>query len=81
MKLAAAVLDLPARNDLQPYQQCLGEGPAVRLDEADDDVCAALFAPPALLEHLVRLANAGCGPEVYAKLSASHDSSSSGPVC
>ena len=45
---------------------------AVRLDEADDDVGAALGAPPALAEHRERLADAGRGAEVDAERPAGH---------
>ena len=39
-------------------------GPAVRLDDADDDIHALLLEPVALLEHLVGLADAGREAEV-----------------
>ena len=39
-------------------------GAAVRLDEADDHVGAALVAPAALVEHGEGLADAGRGAEV-----------------
>ena len=55
----AAVLDPPARHDLEPVEQLDRVRPAVRLDEADDEVRAARDAPVAFLEHPVRLADAG----------------------
>ena len=42
-------------------------GPAVGLDVADDDVGAALLAPPALVEHGEGLADARRGAEVDAQ--------------
>ena len=42
--------------------------PAVGLDEADDDVGAALVPAPALVEHREGLADAGGGAEVDAQL-------------
>ena len=60
----AAILDPPARDDLEPVEQLLGLRPAVRLDEADDEVRAARGPAMALLEHPVGLADAGRHPEV-----------------
>ncbi len=69
-ELRAAVGHRPARDDLQAGQHGLGERPAVRLDEPDDDVGAALPPPAPLFEHLVGLADAGRGAEVDPQLSA-----------
>jgi hypothetical protein len=65
-ELAAAVDDRTPRHDLEADQQRVGPGPLVRLDQADDDVGAALDAPVRLAEHRERLADAGCGAEVDA---------------
>ena len=53
------IVDVPARNDLQPGQQRFGVLAAVGLDDADDDVVAVFFARMGLLQHLVGLADAG----------------------
>ncbi len=42
------------------------------LEDADDDILTALGAAPALVQHRVRLADAGRGAEVEAKLPARH---------
>ncbi len=42
LERAALVLDVPARDDLEPLQQSLGLLAAVGLDHADDDVVAVL---------------------------------------
>ena len=57
-----------ARDDLEVADLLGGARPAVRLDEADDDVGAALVPAPALVEHRERLADAGRGAEVDAEL-------------
>ena len=44
----------------------------MRLDEADDDVLAALAAAAALVQHRERLADAGRGAEVDAERAARH---------
>ena len=62
LELGAAVLDLPARDDLEVAELLGGADPAVGLDEADDDVGAALVAAPPLVEHRERLADAGAAP-------------------
>ncbi len=55
----AAVLDAPARHDLEPLRERGGLGPVVRLQVADDDVDAVRERLPALEEHAVRLADSG----------------------
>ena len=63
---AAAVLDRPAGHDLE-IADLLGRArPPVGLDEADDDVGAALAAPMPLVEHGERLADARRRAEVDA---------------
>ena len=59
----ALVLDAPARNDLEAFEQRLGLLAAVGLDDADDDVVAVLLARAGLLQHLVGLADAGRGTD------------------
>ncbi len=44
----------------------------VRDDQSDHDVGRALAAPPAFVEHRVRLADARCGAEVDAELPSGH---------
>ena len=61
-----------ARHDLEVADLLGGVRAAVGLDEADDDVGAALVAPPALVEHRERLADAGRRSEVDAELPACH---------
>ena len=56
-----------AGHDLEVAELRLRLGPAVGLDEADDDVGAALLAAPALVEHGEGLADAGRGAEVDAQ--------------
>ena len=58
VELDAAVGDRPAGHDLQAVEQLGGLGPAVGLDEPDDDVGAALGAAVGLAEHGVGLADA-----------------------
>jgi hypothetical protein len=55
----------PAGHELEPRRHGGGRPPAVGLDEADDDVAALAEEPLALLEHRVRLADAGRGAEQY----------------
>ena len=66
----AAVRDPAPGQDLQPVEQLHGVRPAVRLDEADDDVGAALGPAVRLLEHLVRLADPGRHAQVHAQPAA-----------
>ena len=72
LELAAAVLDQLARDDLEIADLLGRAGPAVRLDEADDDVGAAVVAAPALVEHRERLADAGRRAEVETKFAPGH---------
>ena len=69
---AFAVLDLPARHDLQVADLRRRLGAPVRLDEADDDVLAVVAAAAPLVQHRVGLADARRGAEVDAQLSAGH---------
>ena len=69
----APVVDDLARHDRQVADLLSGVGPAVRLDEADHHVGAALVATPALVEHGPGLADAGHGPEVDAELAGRLD--------
>ena len=62
------VLDAPARNDLQAFEQRLGLLAAVGLDDTDDDVIAVLLAGAGLLQHLVGLADAGRGADEDSEL-------------
>ncbi len=55
----AAILDAPPRHLLQIAHLCQGVGPAMRFDDADDDVDALLFEALRFLQHLVGLADAG----------------------
>ena len=66
----AAVLDPLARDDLEAVEELEGLRPPVGLDEADHDVRASFPASMALLEHAVRLADAGRHAEVDAQPSA-----------
>ena len=59
----AAVLDAPARNDLEPFQQRFGFLAAVRLDDADHNVVAVLAPGARRLQHGVGLADAGRGAD------------------
>ena len=63
----APVLDPAARHDLEAVEQLRCVRPAMRLDEADDEVGATTHAPVALLEHPVGLADAGGHAEVDAE--------------
>ena len=66
----AAVLDGPRRQPLQPGQERLGVGPAVRLDPADDDVDAGGLPRAGRLQHGVRLPDPGGGAEEDLQLAA-----------
>jgi hypothetical protein len=67
-----AVVDLPARDDFEISDLRCRLRPSVRLHEADDDILAVLAAAPPLVEHRVRLADAGCGAEIDAEHSSRH---------
>ena len=60
--------DGPPRHDLEPVEELGGLRAAVRLDEPDHDVGAALLAAAGLAEHGVGLADARRHPEVDAQL-------------
>ena len=66
----AAVLDPPARHDLEAVEQLLRVRPAVRFDEPDGQVGPARGASMAFLEHPERLADARRHPEVDAETTA-----------
>ena len=72
LERAAAVLELPPRHDLEVADLRRRLLPAVRLDEADDDVLAVVAPAPALVQHREGLADAGGGAEVDAELSSRH---------
>ena len=72
LELGAAVLDPPARDDLEVAELLGGARPPVGLDDADDHVGAALVAPPALVEHRERLADAGRRSQIQTKLAPRH---------
>ena len=57
-KVVPPVVDAAAGDDLEVADLLGGPGPAVRLDEADDDVGAAIVPAPALVEHREGLADA-----------------------
>ncbi len=60
----AAAIGLPAaRHDLEPGQQGRGLAPAMGLHQAHDHVDAVELAAPGGGQHLVGLADAGCGTE------------------
>ena len=67
----AAVLDALARQHVEPFDHGLRRAAAVRLDEADDDVFAVRAPAMRLVQHGVRLADAGEGAEEDAQPSAS----------
>ena len=66
----AFVIYLPPRNDRQAVEQRLGFPPAVGFDDADDDVHP--IAPLGLgrKQHLIGLADPGCGTEKDLEASA-----------
>ena len=68
----APVLDRAAGDDLEVAELVGGVGPAVGLDEADDDVGAPLGPAPALVEHGEGLAHARGRTQVDAELSPGH---------
>ena len=73
LEAGAPVVDDPPGDDLQVVAQLLGERAAVGFHEADDDVGAPLFAPVALVEHGVGLADPGCGSQVDAEMAGRFD--------
>ena len=74
LEARAAVVDHPARHDLEADDHVGGVASIVGLDEADDDVGAAFETAMRLAEHGVGLAHAGRGTEVDAKPPAGHTS-------
>ena len=62
----------PPGDDLQAVEQLGDARPAVRFDEADDDVGAPGEPAPALVEHRVGLADAGGRAEVDPQLTPRH---------
>lgn len=59
----AAVVDAPARNDLQPLEQRLRLGAAVRFDHGYNYIDVFALPPLRRLQHLVGFADAGCGAQ------------------
>ena len=62
----------PPGDDLQAFEQLGDARPAVRFDEADDDVGAPGEPAPALVEHRVGLADAGGRAQVDPELASRH---------
>src|SRR5262245_6047578 len=59
----SAVFEPPAGNDLEPFEQGLRFLAPVGFDDTDDDIVAVLLPGARLLQHLVRLADAGGGAD------------------
>ena len=57
----AFVLDAPPGDDFEAVEQRFGLFAAVGLHDADDEIVAVLLSGPGLLQHLIGLADAGCG--------------------
>src|SRR5437016_3694239 len=57
------VLDLLPRDDFEAFEQGLGLAPAMGLDHADDDINPITPSGLSRQQHLVGLADAGCGAE------------------
>src|SRR5919106_2433301 len=68
----APVLEGPPRHDLQVADLLGRARPAVGFDEPDDHVGPTLRPAPALVQHVVRLADARRRPEVDAQRAAAH---------
>ena len=66
----AVAVDHPAGYDFERADQRLGLGPAVGLDDADDDVGPFAQTHRAVGQHLVGLADAGRGAEEHLELAA-----------
>src|SRR5207248_10651845 len=69
-ELVTAVARRAARHDLQAVEEFGGLLTAVRLDQPDDDVGAAVEAPPRFAQHGERLADARSRAEVDPELSS-----------
>ena len=67
-KMCPFVFNVSAWNDFEAAQQRFGLLAAMRLDDSNDDVIAILLARLGLLQHLVGLADAGCGADENAQL-------------
>ncbi len=67
LELDTAILDDAQRHGLEVADQRLGVRPAVRLDEADDDIEALSLEEVRILQHLIGLANARRGADVHAQ--------------
>ena len=61
--MPALIVDLPARQHLQPVEQGGRLAAAMRLDQADDDIDAVRLQPPRPRQHGIGLADAGRGAE------------------
>ena len=72
LECAFPILEAAARHDLEVGDLLRGLCAAVRLDEPDDDVGAAVVAPAALVQHGERLADTGRGTEVDAQRASGH---------
>ena len=57
------VFDLLPRDHLKAFEQCLGLAPAVRLDDADDNVDVFSRLGLSRQQHLIRLADPRRGAE------------------
>ena len=66
------ILQGRAGNDLEVSDLVGRPSAPMRLDEADDDILAAREAPAALVQHRVRLADAGRSAEVDTQRTAAH---------
>ena len=65
---ATLVVDAPARNDLEAFEQGLGLLPAVGFNDPDDDIVAVLLPGTGGLQHFIGLADAGSSADKNAKL-------------
>ncbi|CUS44389.1 hypothetical protein MGWOODY_Smn1161 [hydrothermal vent metagenome] len=66
----AAIIDGATGDHLERRDQCLGLGAAMGLDYADHHVDAGPQPSRALVQHLIGLADPGCGAEEYLELPA-----------
>ena len=72
LERGVAVGQRAAWNDFQGADLGFGQRASMGFDEPDDDVGASAVPPAALVEHGVRLAYAGGGPQVYAQRPPGH---------